>query len=844
MKIKRILITILLVVVSVILMTCFTACDNNQQNEPHTHSFEEWSTSKKASCIEAGEEERYCSCGEKQVRAIAALGHTEVVDEAIESTCKVAGKTEGKHCSVCGYIIIEQKDIPLSNHTYDSDNDTDCNICGYVRTESCKHINTEVIPSVDASCTQIGLTEGVKCIDCGTTIVAQTIVDAKNHNPITIKGYDSTCSQVGRTDGIECSACGSVIEKSSEIPVKPHEYSDKYDESCNKCGFTRDAECAHIETTVIPGKEATCTEAGLTAGSKCNKCSEIIIAQTNIAKLGHVEVIDAAVDATCTSSGKTEGKHCQRCNAILVSQTTTDKLGHIEVVDYAVNATCTTDGKTEGKHCSRCNMVLVQQSTVDKLNHLEVVVGGTPASCTTDGTTDGKYCSRCHVTLVESTVINKLGHNEAIDTGNPATCTSDGLTNGKHCTRCGIVTITQSVIKASGHTISGANCSSCNKTCEELCVNFYDMSYASDGSVMGYVIENWESKGSYHFYVVGAGKMKDYSASKSPIKLDGYSTKITQLTISSGVTSIGNYTFEFCDYISSVNIPSTVTSIGHQAFYECDGLSEIKLSENIKYVGSNAFYRTAHYDNSDNWYRNVYYVDGVVVDAKSTISGNHTLKAGTKTIVERAFDNCSELTGITIPNTVVAINSYAFEDCTKLATVTFEANSKCETIGYWAFYGAKIKTITIPKSVHTIDAFALYGCSSLESIEVEQGNLAYKSIDGVLFNYDVTNLLLYPRASSKTEYVVPATVTKIEKWAFGYASKLTTVTISTNVKEIGAYAFCSCSNLKTAIFENPVGWTMYQGSETIEMTESRMENAALYLTHEGMYYYQYAWMRE
>ena len=176
--------------------------------------------------------------------------------------------------------------------------------------------------------------------------------------------------------------------------------------------------------------------------------------------------------------------------------------------------------------------------------------------------------------------------------------------------------------------------------------------------------------------------------------------------------------------------------------------------------------------------------------------------------------------------------------------MTTSLRIKCETIGYWAFYGAKIKTITIPKSVHTIDAFALYGCSSLESIEVEQGNLAYKSIDGVLFNYDVTNLLLYPRASSKTEYVVPATVTKIEKWAFGYASKLTTVTISANVKEIGAYAFCSCSNLKTAIFENPVGWTMYQGSETIEMTESRMENAALYLTHEGMNYYQYAWMRE
>ena len=757
----------------ILLFVCvfaFSACDesstnqtpNDTSNSTHTHFFEEWIAIKKATCTEDGVNERYCSCGEKQTQTISAYGHAEITDSATASTCQTNGKSEGKHCSVCGMVIIVQNELPLANHTYDDENDEKCNICGNDRVLSCKHTNTEVLQAVASTCTSSGLTEGKKCTDCGEVLIPQVPISLKEHTSTAIKGYDSTCSQTGLTDGIKCSVCGTELEKAIVIPVKSHEYTDKYDESCNKCGFVRDAECAHTNTSVIAGKNATCTEAGLTDGRKCTKCGEILINQTTISKLGHVEVIDASVAATCTTDGKTEGKHCSRCNATLVAQTTIGKLGHVEVIDAAVAATCTTDGKTEGKHCSRCNEVLISQQRTD----------------------------------------------------------------------------------ATWHKFDSDQCSFCKKTCEELCVNYYDMSSESNGTIMGYIFDSPDEIGFYHMYVIGEGKMKDYSASKSPIKLDGYGSKITRLIISEGITSIGNYTFEFCDYITMVDIPNTVTSIGHQAFYECDSLTYITLSENIKHIGDNAFSATAHYKNANNWYRNMYYVDDVLVDAKSTISGNHTLKAGTKTIVERAFYNCSELTGITIPNTVVAINQWAFYGCTKLSTITFEENSKCTEIGYWAFYGTKIKSIVIPQKVTNIDTLAFYGCSSLENIDVEQGNTTYKSIDGVLFNYDVTVLLTYPRACDKTQYTVPSTVTKIEKWAFAYASKLTSITISASVSEIGANAFSSCSNLKTAIFENPVGWTMYKGLETIEMTESRMENAALYLTHEGMAYYQYAWIRQ
>ena len=369
------------------------------------------------------------------------------------------------------------------------------------------------------------------------------------------------------------------------------------------------------------------------------------------------------------------------------------------------------------------------------------------------------------------------------------------------------------------------------------------MSSKSDGSIIGYIITSAEELGFYHMYVIGEGEMRNYSVSKSPITLDGYSTKITKLVISEGITSIGDSAFQDCICIVNINIPQSVTSIGSCAFRDCILLKNITMSENIKYIGGAAFTNTVHYNDTDNWYRNMYYIDNVLVLAKSTISGNHTLKSGTKTIVERAFYNCSELTGITIPNTVVAINSSAFYGCTKLASITFEANSRCKEIGDSAFSETKIKTISIPKTVAHIGSYVFISCSDLESINVEQGNTNYTSINGVLFNYDATVLLKCPVSYNQTQYVVPSTVTKIEDSAFSGVS-LTSITITANVSEIGRYAFSGCSNLTIAIFENPVGWTMYWGEKTVEMTEDRMKNAAYYLTHNGMSYTQYTWIRQ
>ena len=79
----------------------------------------------------------------------------------------------------------------------------------------------------------------------------------------------------------------------------------------------------------------------------------------------HDEVIDEAVAATCTEAGLTAGSHCSLCEEVLVAQEVVPALGHSVVTDKAVAATCVATGLTEGSHCSLCGEVFVAQEVIE-----------------------------------------------------------------------------------------------------------------------------------------------------------------------------------------------------------------------------------------------------------------------------------------------------------------------------------------------------------------------------------------------------------------------------------------------------------------------------------------------
>ncbi|MBD5260064.1 MAG: leucine-rich repeat protein [Bacteroides sp.] len=168
-----------------------------------------------------------------------------------------------------------------------------------------------------------------------------------------------------------------------------------------------------------------------------------------------------------------------------------------------------------------------------------------------------------------------------------------------------------------------------------------------------------------------------------------------------------------------------------------------------------------------------------------------TIPTTVSSINDYAFSGCSGLTSVTLPVTTIGV--YAFTSCSKLTSVTFTESLK--SIDRDAFYSCPgLTSVYIPKSCTSIGYGAFGGCKMLLSIEVDPENENYASSDGVLFNKDFTTLVLCT-TGKKGDYVIPESVTSIEKYAFFNCNDLTSISMPETLTTIGKRAFGYCYGL-------------------------------------------------
>ena len=306
----------------------------------------------------------------------------------------------------------------------------------------------------------------------------------------------------------------------------------------------------------------------------------------------------------------------------------------------------------------------------------------------------------------------------------------------------------------------------------------------------------------------------------------------TSVTVPSGVTSIGVQAFYKLKTLKSVTIPANVTKIDATAFDYCSAL------ESFSVASGNPNYKS---------------VGGLLLtqDGKTlvhAVKGTTAVPAGVTEIGRSAFSGLSDLTSVTIPESVTTLRGYAFEFCTGLKTVSLPRHLKgtfadtvfegcpsdlalnyygpdftiengtlkkvvlngatsitipstVKTIGEGAFKNlTTLKSVTIPANVTNIHMYAFDGCSGLKSFAVASNSAYYKAVSGLLLTKD-GKTLVHGVTGSVT---IPSGVTTIGNSAFDSMSGLVSVTIPSSVTAIESYAFNKCTGLASVTIPDSV----------------------------------------
>lgn len=209
-------------------------------------------------------------------------------------------------------------------------------------------------------------------------------------------------------------------------------------------------------------------------------------------------------------------------------------------------------------------------------------------------------------------------------------------------------------------------------------------------------------------------------------------SKLSNVTLASGMTTLNPYIFQGCTALASITLPNTLTTLKNGAFSGCKALTELSIPASVTTIEYNCF-------------------------QGCTALTAMTLPEGIAQIYNSTFEGCTALTTFTMPNSVLSIGSYAFQNCSSLSQ------------------------ITLSTELNSIENGAFYKCIALTSITLPEKLMA---INSSVFAY-----------SGLKEIVLPASVMTIASSAFSNCKELERINLPANMMDIEEATFLNCEKL-------------------------------------------------
>lgn len=304
---------------------------------------------------------------------------------------------------------------------------------------------------------------------------------------------------------------------------------------------------------------------------------------------------------------------------------------------------------------------------------------------------------------------------------------------------------------------------------------------------------------------------------------------LTSLVLNEGLKYIDRFAFENCSKLTKINLPSSIISLDEGFSYYCGSLEEINLDLPNRYF---KIYNGSLYD---------FDMTTLIRHPNKSIYTSLTIPETVKTIGRYAFEGCSLIEKLVLPNGLEDLKEDTFTFCSSLNYHTYqngyyigsstndylvfikcdrnatncEISPNCRFIHSHAFeLNEKIVSVTIPDSVRVIGDMAFVAASNLETVTVSFGvtTIKYCAFQDCrkLKNFDlpdsVTTIEKYAfhMCESLTSLYIPIGLETIEPSVFSGCGSIKTVTIPNNIKQIKADAFSYCTSLESMVIGSGV----------------------------------------